>query len=97
MSIALAASVVGLILGAQPVPIALATSSFLYGFSYIVLSVAVGMRYYVWTIIGAALAAILIADQLASREAKPTRRAMFIGAAIVAVPTALAILARAIG
>jgi hypothetical protein len=97
MSIALAALVVGLILGAQPVPIALATSSFLYGFSYIVLSVAVGMRYYVWTIIGAALAAILIAEQLASREAKPARRAMCIGAAIVAVPTALAVLARAIG
>lgn len=94
MSIALAALMVGLMLGAQPLPIALAASSLFYGFSYMVLSVAVGMRYYVWTIIGAALAALLMMDQLANRDVK---RPMIIGTAIVAVPTALAVIARAVG
>jgi hypothetical protein len=97
MSVAFATLVVGLLIRSQPVPIALAASSFLYGFSYVVLSVAVGMRYYVWTIIGAALAALLMGDGLANRDQKSAGRAMRIGTAIVAVPTALAILARAIG
>ena len=72
--------------------IALSASSFLYGLSYLVFGVAVGMRYYFWTISAAGLAAVLVASEIARR--RPSRNAIAIPALIVVVPTALAIAAR---
>lgn len=92
ISVALAALLAALMARAPPVIIALSASSFLYGLSYLVFGVAVGMRYYFWTISAAGLAAVLVASEIARR--RPSRNAIAIPALIVVVPTALAIAAR---
>lgn len=74
--------------------VALAASPFLYGAGYLVVGVATGMRYYLWTITGAALAALVLAVELRSRRSRPTGRSMIVAAGVVAVPTIMAIAAR---
>ena len=73
---------------------AVAASAFLYGMGYLIFGVATGMRYYVWTIVGAALAAVLAASELERRRHGPNRRVTFLAATIVGVPTAMAVTAR---
>jgi hypothetical protein len=73
---------------------AVAASAFLYGMGYLIFGVATGMRYYVWTIVGAALAAVLAASELQRRRHGPNRRVTFLAATIVVVPTAMAVSAR---
>lgn len=73
---------------------AIAASALLYGTGYLVFGVATGMRYYVWVITGAALAAILAASELLRGPEALDRRRMVLPAAIVAVPTGIAALAR---
>lgn len=96
ISLALASLVAAIISAASIEAMALAASSFLYGLSYLVLGVAVGMRYYFWTISASALAAILIAAHVRRHQKTSGNVAISIPTAIVAVPTALAVLARAL-
>ncbi len=75
---------------------ALAASAFLYGMGYLVVGVATGMRYYLWTIVAAALSAFLVmADRRQVKRANGF--ASGLAAAIVIVPTALAAAARIAG
>jgi len=90
----LAALVAAVSVQAPPIVIAVAASSALYGLSYLFFGVAVGMRYYFWTISGAALAAVLVGGELAQRRT-PSTRGVLIPASIVAIPTMLGVLARA--
>lgn len=73
---------------------ALAGSAFLYGLSYLVVGVAVGMRYYVWTIAGAAIAALVVAVGLRASRERVCRRTTLVASGVVAVPTLMAIAAR---
>ena len=94
ISVALAAVVGGMFLKAPAIVIALASSSFLYGLSYLVFGVAVGMRYYFWTISAGAVAAILVSGEYSSTGSKLRPKAVAVPALIIALPTAAAILAR---
>jgi hypothetical protein len=73
---------------------AVAASAFFYGAGYLVFGVATGMRYYVWTITGAAIAAILAAAELSRRSQRLNRRGIGLPAAIVVIPTGMAAIAR---
>ncbi len=95
ISVALAAFVAASIGRLRAELLGLSASAFLYGFSYLVFGVAVGMRYYFWTISGAALVAVLVISEMARRSLWTTK-AVLIPSSIVAVPTALAVLARLI-
>jgi hypothetical protein len=89
------ASVLAGVLAEAPIELtALAASGFLYGTTYLVAGVAVGMRYYFWTITGAALAAVLIVGELVRRGSRPSSVLIFVPLVIVAIPTALAVVAR---
>jgi len=55
------------------------------------------MRYYVWTISGAAIAAVLVIGELRARRSDPGRAVTLIAAAIVLVPLAIGIAARLLG
>ena len=94
ISVALAALVRAALMRAPTVVIALASSSFLYGLSYLLLGVAFGMRYYFWTMAGAAVAAVLVVGEKISKRTTQARAATVIPVVIVAVPTILAILVR---
>jgi hypothetical protein len=59
---------------------------------YLVFGVATGMRYYLWVMTGAALAAILAAGEL--QKTRGNRRALLLALTTVAVPTAMAASAR---
>ena len=73
---------------------ATAASAFLYGMGYLIFGVATGMRYHLWTITGAALAAILAAGELGKRRERVGRAAALLAGSAVLVPTALAVAAR---
>lgn len=73
---------------------AISASALLYGMGYLVFGVAAGMRYYIWTMIGAALAAVLAASELSRRRSPLDRGSAILPAAIVLVPAALAAVAR---
>jgi hypothetical protein len=94
--IALAAAAFVLAAGAklEAEIVALALSAFLYGGGYLLLGVATSLRYHLWTVTGAALAAILVADALARAEARAPRGAWVAAAAVLLLPTAAAIGAR---
>ncbi|MFL6720252.1 MAG: hypothetical protein ACJ8FT_00400, partial [Sphingomonas sp.] len=80
---------------ATPTPVrAIAASAFLYGLSYLIVGVAIGIRYYFWTITGAGLAAMLVAGELWGRRAGFPRHALLLGTAVVVLPTVLATVAR---
>lgn len=95
ISIALAAAVAAAMTRASPVALALACSSFLYGLSYLLVGVAVGMRYHFWTISGAAIAAALVIAEQRSHRGTSESKLLFMPIAIVVLPMALAIVARA--
>lgn len=73
---------------------AIAGSAFLYGMGYLIFGVATGMRYYVWTITGAALAAVLAAGELSKRSEPFGRGTALLAGSAVLVPTVLAAAAR---
>ena len=73
---------------------AIAASAFCYGTGYLILGVATGMRYHVWTITGAALASVLAAAELALSGKRSGNRATALAAATVGVPTLLTAFAR---
>lgn len=66
---------------------ALSSSSLLYGLGYLVLSVASEMRYHLWTMIAALLAAVLTASELAHLPRLPVRRL----AVVLSIPALIAV------
>jgi hypothetical protein len=94
ISVALAALIVSLSAKMAMVVRALPASAFLYGLSYLVVGVAVGMRYYFWTITGAALAVLVLAAELRARRQGIGRRTLVVAVWIVAVPTLMAVAGR---
>lgn len=68
--------------------LALAASPFLYGLGYLVFGVATGMRYHIWTLTGAALAAAVIGSEIARRRLPATKFKFEM--ALVVVPVAMA-------
>ncbi len=94
IALALAALIIGCSTAASPAVRALAASAFVYGFSYLVVGVAVGLRYYVWTISGAALAALVLAVELHAERRAVSRGAILASTAVLVVPTLMAIVAR---
>lgn len=94
ISVALAALILAMLARLPATIIALAASTFLYGLSYLIFGVAVGMRYYFWTISGSGLAAALVAGELLENRSDRAKAAITVPAAIVAVPTAVAVVAR---
>jgi hypothetical protein len=90
-----AAALVLCVSGELPVEIkALAASAFLYGAGYLVIGVATGMRYHLWTVTGAALSFVLTIAELVGRRARPSRLAAASAVAIVAIPCLMAAIAR---
>jgi hypothetical protein len=94
ISLALAALIASFSVRMPPVVRALPASAFLYGLSYLVVGVAVGMRYYVWTITGAALAVLVLAVELRARRLDVGRRTLMVAVSVVAVPTLMAVVGR---
>lgn len=94
MATALAALIVGLTSRARPAAIAVAASAFLYGTGYLVFGVATGMRYYMWTISGAAVAVVLVIADISLAHSVVGRRSAAIALGAFAVPTLLAAAAR---
>jgi len=95
IAVALAASVAGLMAGLPRALIAIAASPLLYGLGYMIVGVATGIRYYMWTFSGAALAGLIVAGELWRRRRLPnSRRAGVAAAAVIAVPTLLAVASR---
>ena len=94
ISVALAALIVSVSTRMAPVARALPASAFLYGLTYLVVGVAVGMRYYFWTIAGAALALLVLAAELRARHERVGRRTVVVTLSVIAVPTLMAVAAR---
>ena len=97
VSVALAAWVVAVAARLNAVAQAVAASAFLYGAGYAVVGVATGMRYYVWTISGAAIAAVLVIGELRANRSRPGPPVTLLAAGIVLVPLAIGIGARLLG
>jgi hypothetical protein len=94
ISLALAGLIVAFSVGMSPIIRAIAASAFLYGLSYLVVGVAIGIRYYFWTIAGAAIAVLALAVELRSRRERIHRRTLIVAAGVVALPTLMAVGAR---
>ena len=94
ISLALAALIVAFSARMPPIIRAIAASAFLYGLSYLVVGVAIGMRYYFWTIAGAAIAVLALAVERRARGERIPRRTLIVAAGVVALPTLMAVGAR---
>jgi hypothetical protein len=94
ISVVFAALVAGLTALSKREPIAIAASAFFYGAGYLAVGVATGIRYYIWTFEGAAVAALIVGSELWRRRSKLPRRQIVIPAAIAIVPTFMAIASR---
>jgi hypothetical protein len=94
ISLALAAVIIAFASKCPPVVRAIAASAFLYGLSYLVVGVAVGMRYYFWTITGSAIAVLVLAVELRARRERVGRKALITALVVVAAPTLMAVAAR---
>ena len=94
ISLALAALIAGLIDDMPRETIAIAASASAYGAGYLLVGVATGIRYYMWTFSGAAVAALLIGAELWRRRSQRRSRLLAIPGAIIALTTLAAIVAR---
>jgi hypothetical protein len=94
ISVALAALVAAIAARLPRELLAISASPFLYGLGYVVVGVATGIRYHMWTFTGAAVAALLVAGELARRRWPLSRNAVLLSASLIAVPTLAAIAAR---
>jgi hypothetical protein len=94
ISLALSMLVAGLMVRAPIEPIAIAASAFLYGAGYLVVGVATGIRYYIWTFDGAALAALLIGGELWRRRFELQRGPLLVPAGLLIVPVLMAAASR---
>ncbi|WP_114226667.1 MULTISPECIES: hypothetical protein [Sphingomonas] len=93
--VALAGLIAGLALGVRGPLLALAASGFLYGSGYLLVGVATGMRYQLWTWFAAALAALLLWAQIRDSQRSLPRWLVIALPLLVLVPTALALGMRA--
>lgn len=93
--IAVAAGVAMLapLLESRGIVIPLALSAFLYGSGYLALSVATEIRYHMWTVMAALIAAVIAADDLRRGGALPRRR-LALAALPVVIVTIVGIAAR---
>jgi hypothetical protein len=94
ISLALAAFIAGLIADVRRETIAIAASASAYGAGYLLVGVATGIRYYMWTFSGAAVAALLVGAELWRRRSRPPSRLLALPGAIIVVPTLAAMIAR---
>jgi len=92
IAVAFAVAVGGFLAGLDRTVILVATSAFAYGAGYLVVGVATGMRYHMWTISGAAIAAVLASSELSRRISQ--RDFAVATTPIVIIPTVLAALSR---
>lgn len=74
LAVAVGALVLGVALPSRGLVVPLASSALLYGFGYGVFSVAAEMRYHLWTMIAAALAALIVGADLAGGARLPRAR-----------------------
>ena len=91
IALGLAAFVIAVCARLGPSMIAITASAPLYGMGFLIFGVATGMRYHLWTIIGAALAAVLVAGELSSGSVNIKARALRVAAGVVVLPTLMAI------
>jgi len=94
ISVALAALIAGLMARVPIEPVAIAASACLYGAGYLVVGVATGIRYYIWTFDGAAVAALLIGGELWRRRSQLRRGPLLAPAGVLIVPTLMAVASR---
>jgi hypothetical protein len=73
---------------------AITASATVYGLGFLVVGVAVGMRYYMWTITGAALGFVLVVSELLSSRTVLSQRRVWLSVAVAVIPTCLALAAR---
>lgn len=94
ISVALAILVAGRNWRASPATLAIAASACFYGAGFLFVGVATGIRYYMWTMTGAAIAAILVLAELIRQSPPNWSKTVPIPALIVLVPTAMAVASR---
>lgn len=94
ISIALGALIAGLMFGLTIEPIAIAASAFFYGAGYLIVGVATGIRYYIWTFDGALVAALLIGSELWLRRSELSKVKLLVPAGVAIVPTLMAAISR---
>ncbi len=92
ISVGLAALILAFAAGLRSEVLAITASAPLYGLGYLLVGVATGMRYHLWTISGAALGAVLVVGELFFTAVPP--RALRLAAAFIAIPTLIAIISR---
>ena len=92
--VSLGSLIAGLMMRIDPERIAIAASACLYGAGYLLVGVATGVRYYIWTFDGALVALLLIGSELFRRRSDLKRGALMIPAAIAIVPALMAFAAR---
>jgi hypothetical protein len=73
---------------------AITASATIYGLGFLVVGVAVGMRYYMWTITGAALGFVLVVSELLSSRTVLSQRRVWLSGAVAVIPTCIALAAR---
>lgn len=89
-----AALIIGWAARASAQAMAITASATFYGLGFLFVGVATGMRYYTWTITGAAVGTLLIAADIMRRERRVPRHTLWFSLAVAAVPTSLAAAAR---
>jgi hypothetical protein len=93
LAVALGALILAPAVRSRRLVVPLSLSSLLYGFGYVVFSVAAEMRYHLWTMLAAALAAVIaVADSVTGNS--PTRRRLVIAAAPACLVAVACIAAR---
>lgn len=93
LALAAGALFLGLRLPSRRLAVPLAVSALLYGFGYLVLSVAAEMRYYLWTMIAALLASVIVGGDLAAGSPM-SRQRILLATAPAAVVALLCVAAR---
>jgi hypothetical protein len=94
IGLALAALASALLARLRREEVAIAASAFLYGSGYLIVGVATGIRYYMWTFSGALLAALLIGAELWRRRSQLPPRMLAISLPLVLVPGVIAAASR---
>lgn len=96
MAVALAALILAPGLDCAPLAVPLALSALLYGLDYLVFSVAAELRYHLWTMIAASIAAVLVtADLIRDGASRTTVLRSAVAASIPILVGLLCALARA--
>ena len=82
LAVALGALILGTRLPSRRLTVPLALSGLIYGAGYLVLSVAAEMRYHLWTMIAASLAAVIVAGDLVAVRLPRSRIVMAVAPAL---------------